>query len=386
MRPALKLAEKGIGSVEPNPAVGCIITKAGQEMGKGYHKQFGGPHAEINALETCKALGFKPEGGTMYVTLEPCCHQGKTGPCTQAIIAAGIKRVVAATIDPSAHASGKGIEQLRQAGIEVDVGLCEAEAKIINAPFFKYATTGKCWVVLKWAQSIDGKLAFADQSPEKRWITSEASRNDAHKLRRRAGAVVVGIKTVLADDPTLTPRPSKGRRPLRVVLDDSLQVPLTCRLLRTTRTSPVVIYTRGKTARANPKVVEEITKKGAEVLTYPRKGNNSNLPFLLESLGKRGVAQVLVEGGPTVLASFLKGGLADEICVYVAPKILGAGGVAWIGEPMADLMRAIQLSHVSIKAFGEDVRISGLPGAMSTLGWIIPAGICLTCLAASRIL
>lgn len=364
MRSALKLAEKGIGSVEPNPAVGCIITSAGQEIGKGYHKRFGGPHAEINALENCRALGFKPAGATMVVTLEPCCHQGKTGPCTQAIIDAGIKRVVAATVDPSAHANGKGLEQLRQAGIEVEVGLCEPEAKQLNAPFFKYVTTGKCWVILKWAQSLDGRLAPANPSPENRWITNEASRNDAHKLRRRAGAIVVGIRTVLADDPMLTPRPSQGKKPLRVVLDDSLRVPLTCRLLRTTKTSPVLIYTREPAVQADPKTVERITKKGAEVLACPGAPDRSNLPFLLESLSQRGVAQVLVEGGPTVLASFLKQGLADEVCVYVSPKVLGAGGTAWIGEPMADLPRGVQLTHVSIKPFDGDVRITGLPAAL----------------------
>lgn len=366
MRSALKLAEKGFGLVEPNPAVGCVIAKAGQEIGRGYHKQFGGPHAEINALDNCKARGFEAAGATMYVTLEPCCHQGKTGPCTQAIIAAGIKRIIAATLDPSAHANGKGIEQLRRAGIDVEVGLCEQEAKLVNAPFFKYVTTGKCWVVLKWAQSIDGKLAFADQSSEKRWITNEASRNDAHKLRRRAGAIIVGIKTVQADDPMLTPRLSKGKKPLRIVLDDSLQVPLTFRLLRTTKTSPVLIYTREETAKADPKAVERITKKGAEVLTYPDTQHGSNLPFLLESLSNRGIAQVLVEGGPTVLASFLKQGLADEICVYVSPKVLGATGAAPIGEPMADMVQAIQLRHVNIKAFGEDVRISGTLAATPT--------------------
>jgi len=364
MRSALKLAEKGIGSVEPNPAVGCIITGAGRKMGTGYHKQFGGPHAEINALESCKALGFNPRGATMYVTLEPCCHQGKTGPCTQAIIGAGIKRVIAATVDPSAHANGKGLEQLRRAGIEVEVGLCEREARLLNAPFFKYATTGRCWVVLKWAQSLDGKLAFTDPSPEKRWITNEASRNDAHKLRRRVGAIIVGIKTVLADDPMLTPRPSRGRKPIRVVLDDSLQIPLTCRLLRTTRTCPVLIYAREETAGADAKTVERIAKKGAEVLTWSDAQHGSNLAQLLESLSKRGIAQVLVEGGPTVLASFLKQGLADEIRVYISPKVLGAGGTASIGESMVDLRQAVQLSHVAIKAFDEDVRISGLPGAM----------------------
>ncbi|OHB68552.1 MAG: riboflavin biosynthesis protein RibD, partial [Planctomycetes bacterium RBG_13_62_9] len=243
MRSALKLAEKGISSVEPNPAVGCVIVKAGQVIGKGYHKKFGQAHAEVNAIEDCQTLGVRPEGGTMYVTLEPCCHQGKTGPCTQAIIAARVARVVAATQDPSEHANGKGLEQLRQAGIDVEVGVCEQEARLLNAPFFKYVTTGKSWVVLKWAQSIDGKLAYADQSPEQRWITNEASRNDAHRLRRRVGAIVVGINTVLADDPTLTPRPSKGKRPMRVVLDDALKIPLGSRLLRTPKTSPVLVYT-----------------------------------------------------------------------------------------------------------------------------------------------
>jgi len=367
MRSALRLAEKGIGSVEPNPAVGCIISTAGREIGKGYHKRFGGPHAEINALENCKARGFNPRGATMYVTLEPCCHQGKTGPCTQAIIIAGIKRVVAATVDPSVHANGKGLEQLRQAGIEVEVGLCEQQASLLNAPFFKYATTGKCWVVLKWAQSLDGKLAFTDPSPERRWITNEASRNDAHKLRRRVGVIIVGIKTVLADDPLLTPRPSRGRKPTRVILDDSLRIPLTCRLLRTTKTSPVLIYAREEAVRADAEAAERIMKKGAEVLTWSDAQRGSNLAQLLESLSERGIAQVLVEGGPTVLASFLKQHLADEICVYVSPKVLGAGGTAWIGESMADFVQAIQLSHVNIKGFGEDVRISGLPAPIPSL-------------------
>ena len=361
MQSALKLAERGIGSVEPNPAVGCIITQSDQIIGKGYHKQFGGPHAEINAIDDCQALGVKPEGGTMYVTLEPCCHQGKTGPCTDAIIKAGIQRVVVAAGDPSAHAGGKGIEQLRQAGIEVEVGLCEEQARRLNAPFFKFATTGQCWVVLKWAQSIDGKLAWADQSPEKRWITNDLSRSDAHRLRRRVGAVLVGVNTVRADDPLLTPRPSKGKKPLRVVLDESLQIPLKCRLLRTTKTSPVLVYAREDSAKDNPKKVARIAKKGAELLTGSDGGDGSSLPSLLAELAKRGIAQVLVEGGPTVLAAFLHQGLADEVCVYVSPKVLGAGGAASIGESMAALTLPVHLEHVVVKALGEDVRISGTP-------------------------
>ena len=384
MQSALKLAEKGISSVEPNPAVGCVIVKAGQLVGKGYHKKFGGPHAEVNAIEDCRALGITPEGGTMYVTLEPCGHQGKTGPCAEVIIKAGITRVVAATMDPSEHANGKGLEQLRQAGIEVEVGLCEQEARLLNAPFFKHLTTGKCWVVLKWAQSIDGKLAYADRSPENRWITNEASRSDAHKLRRRVGAILVGINTVLADDPLLTPRPSKGRKPVRVVLDGSLRTPLGCRLLRTTKTSPVLIYTHKAAVDANPQQADQVREKGAELLVYEGPGPSAdqvgwglphhsanggasptlpdsylNLPFLLADLSQRGVQQILVEGGPHVAASFLREGLVDEVCVYMAPRILGSRGTACISEPMASLGQTVGLHHVQIKAFGEDVRISG---------------------------
>ncbi len=375
MQSALKLAEKGISAVEPNPAVGCVIVKAGQLIGKGYHKKFGGPHAEINALADCRTLGVTPEGGTMYVTLEPCCHQGKTGPCTEAIINAGIARVVAATIDPSGHADGEGLEQLRRAGIEVEVGLCEQEARQLNAPFFKYVTTGKAWVVLKWAQSLDGKLAYADVSrassprieggtpstpaAEKRWITNEMSRSDAHRLRRRVGAILVGINTILADDPLLTPRPSKGKKPIRVVLDDSLKVPLGCKLLRTTKTSPVLIYTRKAAVDADARLAGRIQKKGAELLAYEGPGELPDLRFLLDELSKRGIQQVLVEGGPHVAASFLREGLVDEMCVYVAPKVLGAGGTASISEPMAVLEHVVGLRHVQIKALGDDVRISG---------------------------
>jgi len=359
MRSALKLAEKGIGSVEPNPAVACIIVKAGQLIGKGYHKAFGGPHAEINAIDDCRTLGVKPEDATMYVTLEPCCHHGKTGPCTDAIIDAGLGRVVIATRDPSPDAGGKGIEQLQQAGIEVEVGLCEEEARRLNAPFFKHVTTGKCWVVLKWAQSLDGKLAYAEQGEEPRWISNEISRRDAHKLRRRVGAIVVGINTVLADNPMLTPRPSKGKKPLRVVLDSSLRIPLKSRILRTPKASPILVYAREAAVGANAKHAERIAKRGAEVLAYGDTDGASNLPFLLNELGRRGVQQVLVEGGAKILTSFLKAGLADEICVYIAPKILGSQGAAYVGEPMVELSQEIGLRHVDTKVFGQDVRVSG---------------------------
>ncbi|HON92876.1 MAG TPA: bifunctional diaminohydroxyphosphoribosylaminopyrimidine deaminase/5-amino-6-(5-phosphoribosylamino)uracil reductase RibD [Sedimentisphaerales bacterium] len=360
MRSALKLAERGLGSVEPNPAVGCVIVKAGQVIGKGYHKKFGGPHAEVNAIADCATLGVRPDGATMYVTLEPCCHVGKTGPCTQAILDARIARVVVAVGDPSAHACGKGLTQLRQAGIKVEVGLCEQEARLLNAPFFKFASTGKCWVVLKWAQSIDGKLAYSDSSVERRWITNELSRADAHRLRRRSGAVLVGINTVLADNPMLTPRPSKGKKPIRIVLDDALRIPLKSRLLRTAKTGPVLVVTRRAAVEDNPKHAERIRKRGAEILVCEGPGEITDLQGLLDQLSSRGIQQVLVEGGPRVLASFLREGLADEICVYIAPKILGADGTAFIGQPMSDLMQGIGLDHVQIRTFGDDVCLRGL--------------------------
>ena len=358
---ALTLARRGIGSVEPNPAVGAVIVKANQIIGSGWHKKFGGPHAEINALEDCKTLGVNPRGAAMYVTLEPCSHIGKTGPCTQAIIEAGVAKVFVATIDPSGHAGGKGIEQLRNAGIEVQTGICETEARLLNAPFIKFAVTGKCWVTLKWAQSIDGKVSVTEPRPSgSGWISGEQSRKDVHKLRRRAQAILVGVNTVIADDPLLTARPSRGKKLTRIILDSHLRIPLDCKLIKTAKKSPVLICTREDTIRANPELAEKITKKGAEVLAYPDMEGRSNLQFLLDELSKRGIAQLLVEGGPRVLTSFLKEGLADEVVVYITPKILGAQGSVDITGPMAELTQAIGLHHVDIKRFGDDVRLTGL--------------------------
>ena len=359
MQMALKLAQRGIGLVEPNPAAGCVIVKSSQIIGKGWHKKFGGPHAEINAISDCKTLGVSPAGATMYVTLEPCCHRGKTGPCTDAIIAAKLAKVVVAMIDPSEHAAGRGIEQLRNAGISVQAGVCENEAKLLNAPFIKSATTGKCWVVLKWAQSIDGKLAYADENNE-RWLSNEQSRKDAHKLRRRVQGILVGIGTVLADDPLLTARPSRGKQPTRIVLDSQLRIPLDCKLLATAKKAPVLIITSAEAVRTNSQKQEKITQKGAEVLTVPTTQGRCDICFLLDELSRRGIAQLLVEGGPSVIASFLKERFADEICVYIVPKILGGYGSIEKPEPMAELAKAVGLHHVDIKRFGDDVRLTGL--------------------------
>jgi diaminohydroxyphosphoribosylaminopyrimidine deaminase/5-amino-6-(5-phosphoribosylamino)uracil reductase len=360
MRAALKLAERGIGSVEPNPAVGCVIVKAGQVIGRGWHKKFGGPHAEINTLHDCKTLGVSPRGATMYVTLEPCCHHAKTPPCTNAIIDAGIVKVIVATIDPSKHANGRGIEELRSAGIEVQTGVCETAARLLNAPFIKFAGTHKCWVTLKWAQSIDGKMAWADQSNERTWISGEQSRKDVHKLRRRAQAILVGINTVLADNPLLTARPGKGKKLTRVVLDSRLRIPLDCELLATAKRFPLLIVTTQQAVQTNPEAAEAIRQEGAELLIFTHTAGQSNLHFLLNQLSKRGITQLLVEGGPTVISSFLKEELADEICVYIAPKIFGQQGAVNISEPMKELTKAAGLNYISIKNFDGDVRLSGL--------------------------
>jgi len=359
MQMALKLAARGIGQVEPNPAVGCVIVKDEKIIGTGWHKKFGQPHAEINALENCKTLAVNPKGSTMYITLEPCCHQGKTPPCTDAIIAAGITKVVIATTDPSTQVNGKGIEQLQRAAVEVEIGICENQAKLLNAPFIKFAKTGKCWVILKWAQSIDGKLAYPDGNNQ-RWISTEKSRKDAHKLRRRAQAILVGINTVLADDPLLTARPCKGKKLTRIVLDRCLRVPLDCKLLDTADKADTLIFTSDKAAQTKPQITEQIIRKGAELLTCPDTTNNSNLHFLLDELSKRSITQLLVEGGATLIASFLKENLADEICVYIAPKILGAQAKADITYPMTELTETLDLHCANIRHLGSDVCINGL--------------------------
>jgi len=355
MQMALWLARRGLGCVEPNPAVGAVIVKNGRIIGTGWHKKFGAQHAEINALEHCIKHRHSPKGATMYVTLEPCCHFGKTGPCTNAIIAAKLKRVVVATIDPSQHANGRGIRLLRRAGIKVDIGNCENEARVLNAPFLKFAATGQPWVTLKWAQSVDAKLAWKAKARKHRWISCEQSRNDAHNLRRQAGAILVGINTVLKDDPLLTPRPNRGKKPIRVVLDNRLRIPLDCRLLATAESGPVLILSNSRAVKKNAAKARRISQTGAKLFTFPDK-TKSNLKFLLRLLAKLGTQHLLVEGGPTVIGSFLNENLADEVVVYIAPKVLGAGGDA----SMAGRLSTVPLYPVALKLIGSDIRINAL--------------------------
>jgi diaminohydroxyphosphoribosylaminopyrimidine deaminase/5-amino-6-(5-phosphoribosylamino)uracil reductase len=361
MKMALNLAARGFGVVEPNPMVGCVIVKSNQIIGKGFHKKFGGLHAEINAIADCKTIGAKPAGATMYVTLEPCSHHGKTPPCTEAIIQAAPARVVVAAVDPSDHAQGKGISQMQNAGIRVDVGICGQEARFLNVGFLKFAETKRPWVILKWAQSLDGKLApAADGAKGDKWISNELSRKDVHRLRRSVQGILVGINTVRADDPMLTPRPPKGKKPVRVVLDANLQIPLTSRLLRTTRSFGVIIITGAESARTNSTKVARIEKKGAELVYVPTFEGKCDLEATLAELGARGIAQLLVEGGAGVITSFLQTGLADAVKIYIAPKILGLAGAISIADSLAQLIDAAPLHHVSVAEFEGDICVSGL--------------------------
>lgn len=355
MQMALDLAAQGVGDVEPNPAVGCVIIKGDRIIGKGYHKKFGGPHAEIEAINDCRKKRNSPKNATMYVTLEPCCHHGKTGPCSQAVIDAGIRKVVIAAKDPSPHVAGHGIKQLRATGIEVKTGCLSKEAKHLNRWFYHYALTRRPWVILKWAQSIDGKLAYKDTAANGQWISNAHSRKDVHALRRRCQAILTGVDTVIADDPQLTTRPAKGKYPLRVVADSNLRIPTNCKLLQPSKSQTLIF-----TTAVNKRKASAIARKGAEVITLKAAKTHCDIDQMLNELGKRGIQQLLVEAGPTLLTAFLEDGFANELQVYIAPKILAGSGTASISKAMARTVNELQLKPVDIKQFDNDTRITCL--------------------------
>jgi len=353
MRQALALAARGRGRVEPNPMVGAVVlAENGDAVGEGWHRQFGGPHAEVFALA---AAGEKARGGTLVVTLEPCCHHGKTPPCTDAVLKAGVRRVFAAMSDPFPKVAGGGLKLLRDAGLEVHVGLCEAEAMRLNAPFRKLVHTGKPWVHVKWAMTLDGKLAT--RARDSKWISGEESRRRVHELRGRMDAILVGRGTVAADDPLLTARPPGPRVPTRVVVTASGSLPDRCQLLATARETPVVVYTHAD----NVGRLTNWSAGGAEVVPLPASDAGLSIDAVLADLGRRRFTNVLVEGGAGLLGSLLDARAADEYHVFVAPKL--AGGAAAPspvgGAGVAAMAEALPVAEFAAEPSGGDVYLHG---------------------------
>jgi len=367
MAAALDCASRGRGAVEPNPMVGAVIVREGVEFARGWHREFGRPHAEIEAIGAARAAGADLRGATLYVTLEPCCHLNKkTPPCTETIIPAGFARVVVAMEDPDENVRGRGIAALRAAGISVDVGVCEQAARELLAAYVKLRTRHRPWVICKWAQTADGFLALP--RGKGRWISSEQSRARVHELRGLCDGVLVGAGTVLADDPLLTNRSGKGRQPPRVVLDGRLRMPLDCQLVRTAGDSPVILATTPAGKAANPAKAQELVRAGVEVLEIPEMPGDGGaaepaaprvgLDGLLDELGRRQWTYLLVEGGAEVLDSFVTSGLADELIVFISPERLGAAGakgmanldIARVGEKMS-------LKEEERRSFGPDTML-----------------------------
>jgi diaminohydroxyphosphoribosylaminopyrimidine deaminase/5-amino-6-(5-phosphoribosylamino)uracil reductase len=353
MRQALALAARGRGSVEPNPMVGAVVLSAdGRPVGEGYHERFGGPHAEVIALATA---GEVARSGTLYVTLEPCCHHGKTPPCTEAVLRSGVRRVVVAMADPFPRVAGGGLRILRDAGLDVTAGVCEAEARRLNAPYLKLLRTGQPWVIAKWAMTLDGKIAT--RTGDSKWVSGEESRRRAHELRGRVDAVIVGRGTVVADDPLLTARPPGPRTATRVVLTASGELPERCRLLATAKEAPVLVAT----AAGHEAKLRGWSADGAEVLALPDSDAGLSVDALLTELGRRRMTNVLVEGGAGVLGAFLDAVAIDEAWAFVAPKLVGGAALSPIaGRGIERIADALQATEMTVERVGEDALITAL--------------------------
>lgn len=358
MQRALDLARLGLGSVEPNPAVGAVIVADdGDVVGEGWHQRFGGPHAEVHALASA---GEKARGATLYVTLEPCSHYGQTPPCSQAVIASGLRRVVVATADPATHGEIRGVEELRRAGITVDVGILGGQARRLIAPFTRLMTTGLPWVHLKWAMTLDGKIATGSGSSQ--WITNSASRAVVHQLRGRMDAIVTGIGTVTADDPLLTARILNGspaRIATRIVLDSHCRIPLSSKLVCTAADAPVIVVT---TEFAPPDRADALRQAGVEVLRVAATQNRQpDLQALMKELGQRRMTNLFCEAGSRLLGSFVDQHLVNEVHAFVAPTIIGGTQAPGpIGGRGIDIMpHALRLEHSTAQVLDGDIYVHG---------------------------
>jgi diaminohydroxyphosphoribosylaminopyrimidine deaminase/5-amino-6-(5-phosphoribosylamino)uracil reductase len=357
MKLALRLAARGEGWVSPNPMVGAVVVKDEQVVGRGYHRRAGLPHAEVEAL---RAAGDAARGADLYVTLEPCNHQGKTPPCTQAILAAGVRRVIIAAPDPNPLVTGGGAAFLASQGVAVTMGMLEPEARRLNEAWWHYVNTRQPWVMAKAACSLDGKIATV--GGESQWLTGEPARALGHRLRHRVDAMVVGIGTVLADDPQLTTRRPRGqgpgRDPIRVVLDSRLRLPLTARMLHLDSVAPTWVAT---TSQALPEAIRALQDQGAQVLVLPGDAGRVSLPALLEELGARQVQSLLVEGGAVTLGAFFDQRLVKQFYFFYAPKILGgekAPGMVG-GHGIVHLGEAHIARDLSVRRVGGDLLVSG---------------------------
>ncbi|WP_177424375.1 bifunctional diaminohydroxyphosphoribosylaminopyrimidine deaminase/5-amino-6-(5-phosphoribosylamino)uracil reductase RibD [Pseudomonas sp. MYb185] len=361
MARAIQLGARGLYTTEPNPRVGCVLVQAGELVGEGWHVRAGEGHAEVNAL---RQAGARARGATAYVTLEPCSHFGKTPPCADALIAAGVSRVVAAMQDPNPQVAGRGLQRLRDAGIEVQCGLLEAEARQLNPGFIKRMQQGLPWVRLKLAMSLDGRTAMA--SGESQWITGPQARADVQRLRARSGAVISGADSVLLDDSALTVRAAElglepaeaqaaaARQPLRVLIDGRLRVPLSQRLFR--ETGPVLVVCTDAGRRE-----AEYQAHQAELLTLPDHAGRVDLAQLLAELAGRGCNEVLVESGAALAGAFWQAGLVDELIVYMAPRLLGSRARPLLELPFDSMAEAMDVQITDLRAIGNDWRVTARP-------------------------
>jgi len=352
MSRALALAERGRNTATPNPNVGCVIVKGGRAVGEGWHERAGEAHAEVRALESMRE---SPEGSTAYVTLEPCSHHGRTPPCAEALVAAKLVRVVCALEDPNPQVRGRGIAKLREAGIRADVGLMAREAEEAHRGFLTRMRTGRPWMRIKAAASLDGRIALANGAS--RWITSEAARRDVHALRARSCAMLTGIGTVRHDDPELTVRLVPcSRQPRRVLIDHRLEVPLSAKILQAE--PPIIV-----TVSDDPGRRAALEARGAEVVRVPGDGRKADLAALAQFLGSRGFNEVTVETGGKLMGSLVRSGVIDELVLYLAPMLLGddAQGLFAMGE-LVRLEEAPRLRITDVRNVGEDIRITARMG------------------------
>jgi diaminohydroxyphosphoribosylaminopyrimidine deaminase / 5-amino-6-(5-phosphoribosylamino)uracil reductase len=357
---AIELAQRGTGAVKPNPVVGAVIARDGEVLGEGWHERFGAAHAEVNAIEACGLADL--EGATLYISLEPCCHQGKTPPCTEAIVQSGIRRVVVGSDDPTEKAAGRGLGILRDEGIDVVVasGELAGRARLLNQAFRKHARVGRPWVLFKSAMTLDGKVAT--RAGDSKWISGEDSRELAHQWRSEVDAVIVGIGTALADDPQLTARPEglpaeAERQPRRVVFDSLARLPPTSQLVGAAAQSPLTVVVSRAAARADTDALEAA---GVEVLVATGENEPARVRSALDQLGAGGISAVLLEGGPHLAGAFLDAGEIDETRLFLAPLLLGGRTARdpLEGEGVESISEALRALTFDCQRVGEDLLIS----------------------------